>query len=55
MFIKLYSVVKLYPDDVMIDVITIRENSKFSLTPFYKRQVVTLTHQRFIRTEIHFI
>jgi len=33
---KMVSAANLYSEDVIVDIITIRENSKFSLTPFCK-------------------
>jgi hypothetical protein len=38
---KMSSAVNLYSNDVNVDVLTIRENSKFSFTSFCKRRVVT--------------
>jgi hypothetical protein len=38
---KMSSTVNIYSDDVIVDVITIHGNSKFSLTPFFKKLVVT--------------
>jgi hypothetical protein len=43
---KMSSAVNLYSDDVIVDVITIRGNSKFSLTPFCKKWVGTVWYQR---------
>jgi hypothetical protein len=38
---KMYSSVSFYFDDIVVDVVTIREKSKFSLTLFIKKRVVT--------------
>jgi len=39
---KMYSVVNLYSDDVIVDVITICRNRNFHLRHFVKVQVVTV-------------
>jgi hypothetical protein len=39
---KMYSAVNFNFDDIVVDVVTIREKSKFSLTLFIKKRVVTL-------------
>jgi hypothetical protein len=40
---KMYSAVNFYFDDIVVDVVTIREKkSKFSLTLFIKKRVVTV-------------
>jgi hypothetical protein len=39
----MYSAVNLYSDDVVVDVITIRENQNFHIRLFVKVSIVTLS------------
>jgi hypothetical protein len=49
---KMYSAVNFYFDDIVVNVVTILEKSKFSLTFYIKKRVVTKSQYKKYNTQL---